>query len=123
MSKIAIIVLADSETPEGRGRMAHAMTTAKELRDSDNEVRLLFEGIGVTWLKAFHLAEHPFVQNYAPLFEEVKDNIMGACHFCTAGRFDVAEHVEALNIPLLTEESTHFSVGSLVNEGYQIITF
>jgi hypothetical protein len=48
---------------------------------------------------------------------------MGACHFCTAGRFEVLEHVEALGIPLLTEESTHFSVGSLISEGYQVITF
>jgi hypothetical protein len=123
MSKIAIIILADSETPEGRGRMAHAMTTAKELGDSENGVRILFEGVGVTWLKAFHLAEHPFTQHYAPMFEEIKDNIMGACHFCTAGRFEVLEHVEALGIPLLTEESTHFSVGSLISEGYQVITF
>ena len=52
--------LTNSETPDGRGRMVHAMTTAQELRDAGQEVKILFEGQGVTWIEAFHTKEHPF---------------------------------------------------------------
>jgi len=32
MAKIAVILLADTDRPEGMGRMANALTTAKEAK-------------------------------------------------------------------------------------------
>jgi hypothetical protein len=49
MNKVAIIVLADAETPVDRGRMIHALTAVKELKDANDDVQLIFEGIGVRW--------------------------------------------------------------------------
>ena len=123
MEKYALIVMGSSDTPEGRGRMVHAMTAARELVDAGEDVKLLFEGIGVTWLTAFDQREHPFTQNYGGLFDSLKEHIHGACHFCTTGRFDAGDAVKALDIPLLGEEGGHYSFGSLVKEGFQIITF
>jgi len=123
MSKIAIIVFAASDTPEGRGRMVHALQATRELKAAGIEVKMIFEGTGVTWLDAFHKAEHPFTQNYGPIFEEVRDTIEGACNFCTTGRFEVGDAVGALGLPLLGPEGGHYSLGNLIAEGYQIVTF
>ncbi|KAA3647148.1 MAG: hypothetical protein DWQ07_06525 [Chloroflexi bacterium] len=123
MAKTAIIVLAASDTPEGRGRMVHAIHAARELKTAGEEIKMLFEGIGVTWLDAFHKADHPFTQNYGSVFEEIKDTIEGACNFCTTGRFEVGDAVETLGIPLLGPEGGHYSLGNLVANGYQIVTF
>jgi hypothetical protein len=54
MVKTAIVVLAASDSPEGRGRMVHAPQAASELMSAGEEVRGLLEGIGVTWSEAFH---------------------------------------------------------------------
>jgi hypothetical protein len=37
MAKAAIVLLADVDTPEGRGRMANALTTAKEFKDAGDD--------------------------------------------------------------------------------------
>ena len=103
--------------------MVHAMTAVQELIDSGYEVKILFEGIGVTWIDAFHRADHPFTQNYGPKFEAIKPHILGACNFCTTVRFEVGDSVNAVGIDLLGEDGGHFSVGNLVVEGYQIINY
>ncbi len=115
--------MSASDSAEGRGRMVHAMTAAKELQEAGEDVKVLFEGIGVTWLTAFHTKDHPFTQNYAPVFDGIKDNIMGACNFCTTGRFEAADGAEALGVPLLGEDGGHFSIGNLIADGYQIINY
>ena len=123
MQKVAIIVLADSDVPEGRGRMAHALHLAKALQEANDEVKLVFEGIGVKWLDAFFKREHPFTQNYGPIFDAIQDNIVGACDFCAKGRFGVGDSLTEAGFSFLGEEGGHYSMRDLVVEGYQIITF
>lgn len=122
MMKVAIIVLTDSDSPEGRGRLVHAMTAAKELFEAGHEVKILFEGAGVNWFAVFHKNEY-FMQRYGPTFEGIKSLIFGACNFCAIERFGVGEAVSALGIDLLGDDGQHFSVGNLVTEGFQIITY
>ena len=124
MEKYAVVVLASSDIPEGRGRMVHALRTTHELQKAGKDVEMYFTGIGVTWLQVFHEREHPFAQNYGAMFDAIHPTIKGACNFCTTGRFKVGEHVEALNIPLVQgNDSPHFSEASLMLDGYQVITF
>ena len=35
-----------------------------------------------------------------PKFNDIKDHILGACNFCTTGRFKVGDSVEAMGIDL-----------------------
>jgi hypothetical protein len=123
VAKIAIVVLSSTENPEAHGRLIHALHAGKEMKAAGNEVKLLFEGIGVTWLQAFHTKEHPVVKGYGYLFEDLRPEIMGTCNFCTNQRFQVHEDAAALGIPLLGGEGEHFSLGTLVADGYQIITY
>lgn len=123
MGQYAIIIMASSDTPEGRGRMIHALTAAEDLKADDHVVKLLFEGIGVTWLSAFHTRDHPFTENYGSRFDALKADMMGACNFCASGRFDAGDAVAALGINLLGEEGGHYSLGGLASEGYQFLTF
>ena len=103
--------------------MVHALTAANELAQAGEDVKLLFEGIGVTWLDAFHHREHPFTQRYGTTFDAIMPHIMGACNFCTVGRFEVGDAVSALGLDLLGAEGDHFSVGTLISDGYQVMTF
>ena len=41
--KIAIILLAGQDTPEGAGRMANALTTTQEFQEARDDVRLMFD--------------------------------------------------------------------------------
>ncbi len=121
--KTAIILFSDTEHPGSHGRFIHAFTAAKELKDAGRDFKVVFEGIGVTWLGALHLRDHPVAKAYGHLFDEVRDHVMGACYFCTTKRFEMGDSAEALGIPMLTGHGEHFSIGTLVDEGYQIITY
>ena len=50
MPKAAIVVLADTETKEGLGRVANALTSAKEFKEEDHEVTVIFDGAGTRWV-------------------------------------------------------------------------
>ena len=123
MTKTAIIVLAASDTAEGRGRIVHALTAAKELKDAGQEVGVIFEGIGVTWLTAFHKRDDQFTQTFADLFDEVRDTFIGASNYMVTKRFEATEAVAAYNVPLLGGDGGHYSLGTLCQDGYQVITF
>ena len=122
MSKVAIVVSAASDTPEGRGRMVHALYSAKEFKEAGDDVKLIFDGIGVTWLEAFAKRADRFTEHYGPTFDEVKDTIMGACNFCASVRFDINETIQSEGYPLLGQDGGHHSFRDLVADGYQIIT-
>jgi hypothetical protein len=49
MAKIAVILLADADRPEGMGRMANALTTAQEAKEAGDDVRLILDGAGTKW--------------------------------------------------------------------------
>lgn len=65
MSKVAIVVLADTDTHEGLGRVVNALEAVKEFKDGHDDVQLIFDGAGpsgfrnwrspITWHTAFML--------------------------------------------------------------------
>jgi len=122
MSKVAIVVLAASDTPEGRGRMVHALYSAREFKEAGDEVKLIFDGIGVTWLEAFARREDQFTQHYGETFDSVKDTVLGACNFCASVRFDINDTVQSEDYALLGPEGGHHGLRDLIADGYQIIT-
>ena len=75
MLKIAIILLAAQDTPEGAGRMANALTTAQEFQEAGDDVRLTFDGAAVTWVPRLTDPD----EKYFRLFETVRPVVSGAC--------------------------------------------
>ena len=50
MAKVAIVILADTETGADSARVANALTTAYEFKEAGEEVTLVFTGAGTTWV-------------------------------------------------------------------------
>lgn len=123
MAKIAIIVLSSTEVPESHGRLIHALMDGNALKDAGHEVKLVFEGIGVTWLQAFHVREHQVTKGYGAEFDALGPHIHGACDFCATQRFKVQNEVAALGIPLVGGDGRHFNISELVAQGYQVINY
>lgn len=118
MVKVAIVVLADTETHGDMGRVANALEAVKELKEAKDEIKLIFDGAGTKWIAELSKPDH--VLN--SLFDSVKDKIAGACSFC-AGAFGVKDGVQACGVLLLGEYDGHPSFKKLVSQGYQVITF
>ena len=117
---VALVMMANDDTPEGRGRMTHLLATAVDLGP---EVEIYFHGAGVNWLAAFHQRDHPFTQAYGDRFDAVLDRIAGACNFCTTVRFEVADSAEALGVPIVGDEGLHHSLAEVINAGTTVLTF
>ncbi len=118
MAKVAIVVLADTETHGDLGRAANALTSAKEFKQAGDETTIIFEGAGTKWVAELSSPDH----QYHEAFNEVKDQVAGACSYCSAA-FGVKEEVEASGVPLLEEHEGHPSLQKLVSQDYQVITF
>jgi hypothetical protein len=116
--KIAIVLLAGSDSSEGTGRMANAFITALEAQDAGDEVRVIFDGAGTTWLKVLADPDH----KYHRLLEQVRGSVTGACLYC-ARAYGVVEDVERAGVPLLDEYKAHPSIRGLVADGFQVLTF
>ena len=48
--KVAIILLADVDTPGDMGRMANALVTVQECHQAGDQVKLIFDGAGTKWI-------------------------------------------------------------------------
>lgn len=118
MAKAAIVLLADSETPEGTGRMANALTTAREFAEAGDDVRVIFDGAGVKWVPVLLDEDH----KYHRLFESVREHVVGACAYC-ARAYGVKDVIEESDIPLTAEYRDHPSIRTLIVEGYEVVTF
>jgi hypothetical protein len=118
MSKVAIVVLADTETHEGLGRVVNALEAVKEFKEGHDDVQLIFDGAGPKWIPELEKPDH----RAHGLYVTVKDRIAGACDFC-AGAFGVKEKVVACGVKLTGEYDGHPSFRKLVAQGYQVITF
>ncbi len=118
MSKVAIVVLADTDTHEDMGRATNALETAKELKEADDEVQLIFDGAGTKWIPELSRQDSRFSRQYDP----IRDRIAGACRFCAVA-FGVKDQIERTDIPLLGEYEGHPSLRKLISQGYQIIAF
>lgn len=117
MQKIAILVLADTATHADLGRVANALEAAKEFKEAQDTVQLVFEGAGTMWVPKLSQPDH----KAHPLFEATKD-VAGVCSYC-ASAFGVKEKIEELGVPLLSEYDGHPSLKKLVSQGYQVITY
>jgi hypothetical protein len=117
MSKIAVMLLADTDTAESMGRMANALTVASEGKEAGDEVRVVLDGAGTKWAAELASEDH----KYHRLFEDVRDET-GACVYC-ARAYKVKDQVEAIGIELLDEYKGHPSVRRLIADGYEVVTF
>jgi hypothetical protein len=118
MTKAAIVVLADTETPGELGRVVNALTTAKEFKEAGDEVALVFDGAGTKWVPALSDSDH----RYSELFGAIRDKVAGACEYCS-NAYGVREGVESAGVELLGKYEDHPSLHSYASDGYQVITF
>lgn len=116
--KIGIVILADTETKEALGRVLNAFEFAKELKENDDEVRIVFDGASVKWLPEISDSEH-YIN---PLYEVTKDKIDGACSYC-ASAFGVKQKLIKQEVTLLDDFDDHPSIRNLIKDGYQVVTF
>jgi hypothetical protein len=116
--KAAIILFADTDRPEGMGRMANALTSAREFKEAGDEIVVIFDGAGVKWVPELADEGH----KYHALLEEVRDVVAGACVYCSRA-YGVKEQVEAAHVAFLDEFRGHPSIRSLVADGHQVLTF
>tara|TARA_A100001015_G_scaffold252288_1_gene291785 strand:- start:3164 stop:3520 length:357 start_codon:yes stop_codon:yes gene_type:complete len=118
MSKVAIIILADTAGPGDFGRAVNGLMTAKEFKDANDEVIIIFDGAGTKWISKFTEEGG----KYNDLFDSVKDKVAGVCGYC-AGAFGVTKDAEECSVDQLNEYNGHPSFKKLVDEGFTIITF
>ncbi len=118
MTKIAVIILADTDTMEAMGRVSNAFMLIKEAAENKDDFKLIFEGAGAKWIKELEKEDHKLHN----LYKEVKPLITGVCSFC-AQAFGAKSSVQKVGIPLISEYNQHPSLRKLVVEGYQVITF
>ena len=118
MAKAASVVFADTDRPEGMGRVVNALTTAKEFKEAGDEAVVIFDGAGTKWIPELSRADH----KYHGLFEEVRDVVGGACSYCAAA-YGVKEQVEQAEVKLLEEYEGHPSLRTLIGDGYAVVTF
>ncbi len=117
MTKVAVIVFADSESHADMGRIANAIEMVNEFNDEGDEGKLIFDGAGVTWPGKLADENHPLHGG----FQAVKENVLGACSFCSKA-FESVDGVKKAGIPFLEDYKGHPSVRNLVKDGYTIIT-
>ena len=116
--KAAVIVLADTETHGDMGRVANALEFAKELKEENDELEIIFDGAGTKWAVELSKSDN----RMKPLFDSVKDRVAGVCDYC-ARAFGVLDAVKASGIPLLSEFDRHPSLRTRAARGYQLVTF
>lgn len=118
MSKAAVVVFADTETHGDMGRMLNALEMAKEYKDSNDEVTLIFDGAAAKWVPQLEKKDHKLHSKYV----DVKDKVSGVCSFC-AEAFGVKNAVKSSGHNLLAEYDGHPSLKHYLDNGYHVVTF
>lgn len=118
MNKVAIVILADTETHGDLGRVVNALESAKEFKEANDDAKVIFDGAGTQWVAQFAQPNHWL----AGLSDSIADKVAGVCSYC-ANAFHVKAEVKASGVHLLDEFEGHPSLRKLVSEGYQVITF
>ena len=103
--KVAIVVLADTETHGDLGRVVNAMVAAKELKEAGDDVKVIFDGAGTQWPGVLSDEQHKSHKLYA----SVADTIAGACGYC-AGAFDAKESLYHAKVHLVEDYHGHPSI-------------
>lgn len=116
--KAVVLVLADTESHEGLGRVVNALQLAREFKASGDEVAVIFDGAGTKWPGVLSEPNHPAHGLYA----SVADSIAGACKYC-ANAFGATAGVEQAGLRLLDENEGHPSLRQYAAQGYIPFTF
>ena len=119
----ALVMMTDPGNPEANGRMVHLLKTTAALRDAGNDVVVYLHGAAVNWATAFARREDRFTQHYGELFDDVKPLIAGACNFCANVRFEQADALGELGIPIVGDEGGHHTVADVILGGDRLVTF
>ena len=104
MSKVAIVILADTETHESLGRVVNALEAVKEFKDAHDDIQLIIDGVGPKWIPELEKPDHKLHE----LYTAVKDRISGACEY-RAGAFGVKDQVVACGVKLAGDYDGHSS--------------
>lgn len=118
MARISVVLLAGTEQHSDLARTLNALALVKEAKEAGDEVELVFDGAGVSWIPELNQPDHKL----HGMFNAVKDKVAGACEFC-AGAFDVKDEVREAGISYLSEFEGHPSIRRRVADGYEIVTF
>ncbi|MCH2451259.1 MAG: hypothetical protein MK198_14090 [Gracilimonas sp.] len=118
MNKVAVVVLSEVGTHEALGRVVNALEFAKELQDHDDDVKIIFDGAGTTWVPELADEDH----DAHLLYKAITGNIHGACKFCSKA-FGVINEVRKTGVDLLDDYDDHPSLRNFVKDGYQVVTF
>lgn len=118
MAQAAIFILAGTDSPADTGRMVNGLQAAKEFREDDaDDLQLIFDGAGTQWVEELENEDH----DYHDLYQSVNDQA-GVCDYCSSA-FGADEAVEDAGLVQIDENEGHPSIRSLVDEGYQVLTF
>ncbi|MEX2526246.1 MAG: hypothetical protein WEA09_01295 [Gemmatimonadota bacterium] len=118
MAKLSVVVLAGTEQHSDLARVLNAMSLTKEAAEAGDDVELIFDGAGVSWIPELNNPDHKL----HGVFNAIKGKVAGACEFC-AGAFGVKEQVREAGIAFLSEFEGHPSLRKRVADGYEIVTF
>ena len=116
--KVAIVVLAGTDTYEGMGRVANALVAVQEYKEAGDDVQLIFDGAGVGWPPELSKSNHLL----HGLYQSVRDKIIGVCSYC-ASAFNVQDQIKDSGLSNLGEYNGHPSFRKLSAQGYQVLTF
>ena len=117
-NSIAIIVLADTNSDEGLGRIVNALAAAGEYNKAGDKVSIVFTGTGTKWPSVLATPDHPA----HGLYQDVKGLVDGACGFC-ANAFGQTEAMKNYAIQLLAESGPFMSYRRYTEAGYQVLIF
>lgn len=118
MTKAAVIILAGTDGHENLGRLVNGLEAAKEFAEHpDDDLELIFDGAGTQWVP--ELEDEDSDQH--ELYQAVRDDT-AVCDYCS-GAFGVEDAVAESGVVTLDNNDGHPSVRSLVDDGYEIITF
>lgn len=118
MTNAAVIILAGTESHADVGRLVNGLETATEFAESDvDAVDVIFDGAGTQWIPKLEDEAH----DYHDLYRTVRSDA-AACDYCSDA-FGVEDAVSDSDVVTLDDHDGHPSIRSLVEEGYEIITF
>lgn len=116
--KVATVALADTKTHEDLARVVNAMTAVREFHGAGDDVKLIFDGAGTRWPGKLSHPDHDAHR----LYESVEETVVGACSYC-AEAFEATDDVQNAGVKLLDECKRHPSFRTLLQDGYEVLTF
>ena len=118
MTNAAVIILAGTDGHANLGRLVNGLETAREFAESDDDgVELIFDGAGTQWVPELEDEE----SDHHELYQTVREDT-SVCDYCS-GAFGVADAVADAGVVTLDDHDGHPSIKSLVDDGYEVITF